>query len=53
MGKIGASGITGGRELTIKVPIYLDGKLIYEAVINQGMIEQMFSGNNGFLLGTT
>ena len=40
-------------EITIKVPIYLDGKPIYEAVIKQGKIQQMSTGNNGFMLGTT
>lgn len=54
MAKINASSGTGGnRDITIKVPIYLDSKLLYEAVINQGKINQMSSGNNGFLLGTT
>lgn len=53
MAKINASGATGGKEITIKVPIYLDRKVIYEAVINQGKINQMSSGNNDFFLGMT
>lgn len=53
MAKINSSMRTGGQEITIKIPIYLEGKVIYEAVINQGKINQMSSGNNDFLLGTT
>ena len=47
-------GLNGvGQEITIKVPVYIDGKQIYEAVIKQGKINQMSSGNNDFMLGTT
>ena len=54
MAKINATGgIGGNKDITIRVPIYLDGKVLYEAVINQGKINQMSGGRNGFMLGTT
>ena len=42
-----------GREINIRIPVILEGKQIYEAVIKQGKIQQMSTGNNGFMLGTT
>ena len=54
MAKINATGgIGGNKDITIRVPIYLDGKVLYEAVIKQGKINQMSGGSNGFMLGTT
>lgn len=41
------------KEIVIKVPVYLDGKQIYESVIKQGKVQQMSTGSNGFMLGTT
>lgn len=41
-----------GKEITIKVPVYLDGKQIYESVIKYGKIQQMSTGSNDFMLGT-
>ena len=49
MGEMGGTG----KEITIRVPVYLDGKQIYEAVIKQGKVQQMSTGSNGFMLGTT
>lgn len=42
-----------GQEINIRIPVILEGKQIYEAVIKQGKIQQMSTGNNGFMLGTT
>ncbi len=51
MARINAAG--GGRqELTIRIPVYLDGKQITEIVVNNGKIQQMSTGNNPFLLDT-
>lgn len=41
----------GGQEITIKVPVYLDGKLITELVVKHGKIQQMSTGKNIFALG--
>lgn len=39
------------KEITIKVPLYLDGKLITEIVVKHGKLQQMSTGNNIFALG--
>lgn len=41
----------GGQEITIKVPVYLDGKQITELVVKHGKIQQMSTGKNIFALG--
>lgn len=38
---------------TIIVKQYLEGKQVYETVIKNGKIQQMSTGNNPFMLGTT
>lgn len=45
------NGGTGGKEITIKVPVYIGDKQVYEAVINYGKIRQMATGKNDFALG--
>ncbi len=52
MAKINFAG-GSGQELVIRVPVILDGKQITEIVVNNGKIQQMSTGNNPFLLGTT
>ena len=50
-----AEGITGGlgsNRQTMVAKLYLDGKQITEAVVREGEIQQMATGNNIFLLGT-
>lgn len=50
-----AEGITGGlgsNRQTMVTKLYLDGKQITEAVVREGEIQQMATGNNIFLLGT-
>lgn len=50
-------GLTGGRGAgnpqTIVIKQYLDGKQITQAVIKEGKIQQMSTGSNPFMLGTT
>ena len=49
MSEMGGAGNSG----TIIIKQYLDGKQIYETVINNGKVQQMSTGNNPFALGTT
>ena len=50
-------GLTGGSRDNYDRPIiikqYLDGKQVAESVVKQGKIQQMSTGSNMFLLGTT
>lgn len=49
-------GLTGGRmgnDRPIIAKLYLDGHQVTEAVIKDGMVRQMSTGNNPFSLGTT
>ena len=50
-------GLTGNRgnsnPQTIIIKQYLDREQVAEAVITEGKIRQMSTGNNMFLLGTT
>lgn len=48
MSEMGANGNNG----TIVIKQYLDSKQVYEAVIKNGKIRQMSTGNNPFMLGT-
>lgn len=52
LGLSGNGGI-GNKELTIRIPVIIDGKQITEIVLNNGMIQQMSTGKNPFSLGTT
>lgn len=45
---VNAMNKNGGGEITIKVPVYLDGKQIYESVIKNGKVQQMSTGRNPF-----
>lgn len=47
---VNAMNRSGSGEITIKIPIYLDGKKITEAVVNYGKMQQMSTGNNIFNL---
>ena len=42
-----------GNNGTIVIKQYLDSKQVYEAVIKNGKVRQMATGNNEFMLGTT
>ncbi len=53
MAKIGSTSGIGNKELTIRIPVIIDGKQITEIVLNNAMIRQMSTGNNPFMLGTT
>lgn len=53
MARINGSGGIENKELTIKIPVIIDGKQITEIVLNNAMIKQMSTGNNPFLLGNT
>lgn len=50
-------GLTGGRGIgnpqTIVIKQYLDGKQVAQSVIKEGKVQQMATGNNIFMLGTT
>lgn len=46
-------GMGGSRSETIIIRQYLDGKQITQAVIKEGKIQQMSTGSNPFMLGTT
>lgn len=52
--RIGMSGgnIGNSNPQTIIIKQYLDGKQVAEAVVNEGKVQQMATGNNMFLLGT-
>lgn len=47
--EMGGNGNNG----TIVIKQYLDSKQVYEAVIKNGKVRQMATGNNEFMLGTT
>ncbi len=49
MRRLGISG-QGGFNGTIRIPIIIDGRTIYEAVIDQAMLRQMQTGVNPFEL---
>lgn len=54
LSELGLRGNNGsGIPQTIIIKQYLDGKQIYETVINNGKVQQMSTGNNPFALGTT
>ena len=46
-------GSSSNSNQTVIAKLYLDGKQISEAVIKDGKVQQMSTGNNPFLLGTT
>lgn len=50
-------GLTGGRGIgnpqTIIIKQYLDGKQVAQSVIKEGKVQQMATGSNMFMLGTT
>ena len=46
-------GSSASSNQTVIAKLYLDGKQISEAVIKDGKVQQMSTGNNPFLLGTT
>lgn len=46
-------GGLGDKEITIKVPVYIDGKQVYESTVKYGKTQQMSTGKNPFMLGTT
>lgn len=51
---LGLTGLSGNNDIPpIILKLFLDSKVVYEAVINQGKTNQMSSGNNDFLLGMT
>lgn len=53
LSKLGITGGMGSNSQTMVAKLYLDGKQITEAVINDGKMRQMSTGSNPFLLGTT
>ncbi len=50
---IAEAGGIGEKEITIKVPVYIGDKQVYEATVKYGKTQQMSTGKNPFLLGTT
>lgn len=50
---IAEAGGIGEKEITIKVPVYIDGKQVYESTVKYGKTQQMSTGKNPFMLGTT
>lgn len=54
LSRLGLNGNIGNSNpQTIIIKQYLDGKQVAEAVVREGELQQMSSGNNMFLLGTT
>lgn len=54
LSRIGLNGNIGNSNpQTIIIKQYLDGKQVAEAVVKEGKIQQMSTGNNMFALGTT
>lgn len=43
----GESGIGGG----LRIPIYINGRQVFEAVLDEAQLKRMRSGNNPFMLG--
>lgn len=52
LSKLGITGGMGNNSQTMVAKLYLDGKQITEAVVREGKIQQMATGNNIFALGT-
>ncbi len=52
LSKLGITGGLGNNSQTMVAKLYLDGHQVTEAVIKDGMVQQMATGNNPFLLGT-
>lgn len=50
---IAEAGGIGEKEITIKVPVYIDGKQVYESTVKYGKTQQMSTGKNPFMLGIT
>lgn len=54
LSKLGVTGNMGNNNTqTIIIKQYLDGKQVAESVVKEGKVQQMSSGKNMFLLGTT
>ena len=54
LSKLGVTGNIGSNNpQTIIIKQYLDSKQVAESVIKEGKVQQMATGNNMFLLGTT
>lgn len=53
LSKLGITGGMGNNSQTMVAKLYLDGHQVTEAVIKDGMVRQMSTGDNPFLLGTT
>lgn len=41
------------KEITIRIPVYIGNKQVYEAVVDYGKIRQAATGKNDFMLGAT
>lgn len=52
LSRLGITGGMGSNSQTIVAKLHLDGKQITEAVVREGEIQQMATGNNIFALGT-
>lgn len=52
LSKLGITGGLGSNSQIMVAKLYLDGKQITEAVVREGEIQQMATGNNIFALGT-
>lgn len=50
---IAEAGGMGEKEITIKIPVYISDKQVYESVVKYGKVRQMATGKNEFMLGTT
>lgn len=54
MSRLGITGNMGNNNpQTIIIKQYIDGKQVAEAVVKEGKVQQMATGNNMFALGTT
>lgn len=54
LSELGLTGNRGaGNPQTIIIKQYLDGKQVAQSVIKEGKVQQMATGNNMFMLGTT
>ena len=52
--RLGLTGSSAGSDIApIILKLFMDSKIVYEAMIKEGKVRQMSTGSNDFLLGTT
>ncbi len=52
--RLGLTGSSAGSDIApIILKLFMDSKIVYEAMIKEGKVRQMSTGSNDFMLGTT